>query len=288
MGQARFSTANERILSEIKREIPREKYGHKEIIWNPIYIDIFHSCLAVLKKRGDCQNGYDCGDASLKVKTMLEENGIKSSVVEGTSEDGIFYSSRGHKFVVVDGTDIIVDAVPLYPLLGAKHIITEKITDEKLQRISDIVGLENFVLNFQEKDNRKYLTAAAVKGIYCDENDKATDSVWVDITRKRETPEEACRIIARPNEHNIRKLFRNGLNPITKEYSLDEAAERLEILEAKEAVSIEKIGWDLTLKEIGNVDAKLKDFKYVNEDLEKLLLENTKEFVHLIEFASLA
>jgi len=280
-------TINEKILSEIRKEVPIEKYGHKEIVWEPIYIDIFHSCLAIQKKRGNCSNGYDCADASLKAKEILEKNGIKSSIAEGISEDGMFCSSRGHKFVVIDGTDIIVDATPLYPFLGAKHNITEKIPNEKLPYLSNIIGLGSVVLNFQEKDKCRYLTCAAVNGIYIDENEKQTENVWIDVTRKCETPEEACRIIANPNGQILRELFENGLEPLTKDYSLSEVTKRLEKLESKGAINIEKIGWDLSLKEIGNLEAKLKDFKYVSEDLERILSENTKEFVHLIEAASL-
>lgn len=276
-------TIDEKILSEIRKEVPIEKYGHKEIIWNPVYIDLWHSCLAISKKRGDCSNGYDCMDASLKAKEILEKNGIKSSIAEGVSEDGIFCSSRGHKFVVTDETGIVIDATPLYQFLGAKHIITDKIPNKNLPYLSNILGLGSVVLNFQEKDKCRYLICAAVNGAYVDEYDKGTDSIWIDVTRKRETPEEAFRIIVRPNERKFKKLFENSLEPITKSYSISEVAKRLEKLEGYDAISIEKIGWDMSLKGIGNLETRLKGYEQVSEDLERISSENTKEFVHLIE-----
>lgn len=281
---------DQKILREIREEMPEHKYGLRAFLKEPIYADIFRGGLVIRKKRGYCKNGYDCADSLIATKRILDKNGIFSEAFRGTDEDGLFKGSKGtgHNFVIAKSS-IIVDPVPLYDIIGAKHIPVERIPDEKIPRASNVISLnDGVVIDFHREDGYRYFSTARILGFYYGDFDKKTDIVNINVVRKGEKPEEACRIFANINEQRIKELRANGIDPLERDASLSEVNKRLDELESKGAIEIGKVGWDLNLKGIGNLEEKEKNYKNVSNDLKEIILRYMDIFVYFIENASFA
>ena len=99
----------------------------------------------------DKSEEYDCLYYNLKGKSLLEKEGIKTDLVTGKDEYGLW---NNHCYLKNENNEII-DFTPIYPKIGAKHksgkILTQKEAKEYFE--PHTIPLNNMLpLHFNKKD----------------------------------------------------------------------------------------------------------------------------------------
>ena len=111
--------------------------------------------------------------------------------------------------------------------------------------------------------------------------------VSINALKKLEQPEEVYRVSAIISEAPLESFLLNN-GAITKDFSDEEALQRLGKLVNAKAVRIQEEAADCKLKYIGRLEYSAKDPNKVTEDLKGELDKNIREFVHLIEATKFA
>jgi hypothetical protein len=134
------------IVADIDKRLASKKYGFKESLSNSD-----KNSLTFEVEGLDNSEEYDCLYYNLKGKSLLEEQGIKTELVTGKDEYGLW---NNHCYLRSD-TGEIIDFTPIYPKIGAKHkddkILTQQEAKEYL--IPHTIPLNNMLpLHFNKKD----------------------------------------------------------------------------------------------------------------------------------------
>jgi hypothetical protein len=124
-------------VEEIRNQIPPENYGLLKWLQGNLYKTLqsipyrgkqkIVERVCIVKPKESFEKGYDCVDAAKRVHRILNNHGIRSDVYRGQDELDIW---DDHYFVKTDNE--IVDAIDLYPIVGAKHFLVEKMSEDKL------------------------------------------------------------------------------------------------------------------------------------------------------------
>jgi hypothetical protein len=230
------------IAKRIRELLPAETYGLKHYLLGEVRRDAAGN-VWVDHDRTDIANGWECGDAALKVQTILrDEAGIESAICRGVSEDTI---ANVHMFVR-DKSGTIYDGVPLYPTIGAKHRVKEVYSDEEIARHFGTGRLYIHTamppVTWTEDEGAVYLVAASVGLTYLitPSFPEPSCSATLFLVKKWGSIASCHEIHAKIDVSRYRKA---GLAPLN-EYRSEIARERLHELGSKNCLGI----WGATVK----------------------------------------
>jgi len=278
-------------VEEIRKQLPPENYGLKKLLLGKVYLSPKDEIL-VKRESSSLSEGYDCIDASVKVREILKKQG-KSNIYSGIDEKDLW---SAHYFIITEDWHI-VDGTPLYKTVGANHAARNRILQEdsisvnvkKLQSLSfdnyNCVPLKYQKLN----ETTNLLSRIGVKRI--PEQDKrflienrlhvpSTDVILELILLENEKPTNGYRITASFDEHSLyKKLYRANPSNMTMEEKFKEFKRLLD----KKKVKLSGKAYDLKLKGPRNLGIKETTPDKVNPLINEEIEKDMDVLVHLVE-----
>jgi hypothetical protein len=276
-------------IEDIRKEIPPEKYGLRKYLLEDLCLTSFDE-IFIKKSTKSLSNGYDCFDASIKVKEILQKYRIKSDLYSGLDEKGLW---NAHIFVVTDD-GVKVDGTPIYKTIGADHIVLNKLSREEIKR-QQIKILQPSVYGdyvcvpsrYQKLDEtKKLLSRVGVNRI--PDRDKIflrnyrlevppTEVILELILLDDEKPTDAYKIIASFDENSLyRELSNSGFMP--SDMAMDKITEKFKQLVVDKKVKL--TGKHYSLKFNGPRKLRVKE-TFVDEIDSSLTEEIEKDMVVL-------
>jgi hypothetical protein len=228
------------LARKIREILPAETYGLKHHLLGDVHRD--DKGVWIHHDRTDITNGWECGDAALKIQKLLHAEGIESAICRGVSEDTI---AKVHLFVR-DKTGVIYDGVPLYPTIGAKHQVQEVYTLEEIERNfrpNKLYTSTNLPpVTWTEDEGAVYLIAASTGLTYLITSPfpQPNCSATLFAVKKWGTAVSCHEIHAKID---IKQYHKQRLSPLPH-YAPDAMKERLYELRAKDCLGI----WAATIK----------------------------------------
>ncbi len=117
------------LITSLESLVKPTDYGICPIVNKEITIDRTTGAIYLTRTNVLSPQGYDCLTASLIAYTHLKSKGMNPAIWCVRDEKGLWSE---HYAVEVEGE--FIDLLPLYPMVGARHIKQRQLTEEEIQR----------------------------------------------------------------------------------------------------------------------------------------------------------
>jgi len=277
-------------IGEIKRELPPEQYGLKKWLFGDLYVTPDDE-ICIKKPAGSLTNGYDCFDAALKVREILQKYGIKSNVFSGVDEKGMWQT---HYFVKTDN-GIIVDGVDLYKTIGANHKHRKMTSEKEIGNLQSFITFKDGLIPLRYQilnEKTKILSKIGIRrfsdldAFFIREygwGEPLTDIILDTTLIEYEIPVQALEITASFNEFSLRnRLYNLGALPLNM--SMDERIKEFGWLLDNETVQLSSSAYDLKLHHSGFLEPiQISSVDKVNPILKEEIEKDMDVLIYLVE-----